>query len=60
MGIETENHWPFWSVVGPESLKQAASIMDNVGSHMDIRIFPGDELPVHPDNSIFLIKWTHS
>jgi hypothetical protein len=36
-------------VVAADPLEDARAVVQSVGEHVNLRVLPGDELPVHPD-----------
>ncbi len=44
-------------VVGADALEHARPVVERVGEHVDLRVLPGDELAVHPDDcsAVFML-----
>ena len=47
------------TIISPESLKQRRSVMNDMGSNMNVGILPRYQFSIHPNFPI-LVKWTHS
>jgi hypothetical protein len=44
-----EDRGPELGVVGPDALEDAGAVVEAVREYVDLRVLPGDEVPVHPD-----------
>ena len=45
------------AAIGALAFKNGGAIMQAVGEHMDLGIFPFDDFAVQPDGAVALVKW---
>src|SRR5207248_4400266 len=45
-----------FAAIGAFALEHCACIVQRVGEHMDLGVFPGNELPIEPDDTFALIE----